>query len=175
MNLEGETIYLRRLTIDDAPIIHQWHNDSELYEYLVGQCHSPHMDQVKVWLTDRIKGSEREQTFGICLNDTNTLIGNVYLRNIDSFSKNAEFHIMLGNSKERSKGIGTEVMELIKRMSVDFLGLKRLYLYVLRSNERARKLYQKVGFLDEGVLKSHVRKKDRWVDVCVMGLSLEEK
>lgn len=50
--------------------------------------------------------------------------------------------------------------------------LKRVSLSVFRDNEVARRLYERVGFATEGVLRRYVRWEGHYEDLVVMGLWL---
>lgn len=50
--------------------------------------------------------------------------------------------------------------------------LRRVSLSVFQDNEVARRLYERVGFATEGVLKRYVRLERRYEDLVVMGLWL---
>lgn len=47
----------------------------------------------------------------------------------------------------RGKGIGTKALELVET-ACEFLGIKAVHLVVAHENSRAKKVYQKVGFIE---------------------------
>jgi RimJ/RimL family protein N-acetyltransferase len=55
------------------------------------------------------------------------------------------------------------------------LGLRRVYRFVLASNERAVSTYRRCGFVEEGGLRCHAWKRGAPVDVLVMGCLAEER
>ena len=54
------------------------------------------------------------------------------------------------------------------------LGLHRISLEVYSFNPRARHVYDKVGFVAEGVLRDALRWEDRWIDAIVMSMLAPE-
>jgi RimJ/RimL family protein N-acetyltransferase len=50
------------------------------------------------------------------------------------------------------------------------LNLHRVHLTVLKTNDRAISLYEKLGFKTEGILRDEQFRDGRYVDVIVMGI-----
>jgi ribosomal protein S18 acetylase RimI-like enzyme len=74
----------------------------------------------------------------------------------------------------RDRGIGRKLMQT----AIDAAkarGLERITLHVHANNERARKLYEKLGFKFEGVMRRAFKVDDYYDDVVVMGLVFEEE
>jgi RimJ/RimL family protein N-acetyltransferase len=73
----------------------------------------------------------------------------------------------------RSQGIGTRLVERGIEWAIG-AGAHKLSLQVWPHNERALGLYQKVGFVEEGQLRRHYRRRNGQLwDAVVMGLVLE--
>jgi RimJ/RimL family protein N-acetyltransferase len=79
-------------------------------------------------------------------------------------------HIFIGAQGQRSHGYGEATMQLALAHAFGDLGLHRIYLFVLASNEAAQRLYKKCGFVDEGCLHQHAFKRGCFEDLLVMGL-----
>ena len=70
--------------------------------------------------------------------------------NLDTSTGTAEFgRLLIGEPDALGKGIGREASELAIALSVS-AGLSELYLSVLKSNAKARALYDKLGFIVTG-------------------------
>ena len=67
------------------------------------------------------------------------------------------------------QGIGNALMTEILRLSDEWLMLKRIELGVISDNKRAQKLYEKHGFVIEGIKKYAVKKNGKFADEIVMG------
>lgn len=163
-------VYLRALDASDLERVFVWHNDRELYGQLGGTFRWVSRIAEEEWLHRRCAYSTSEVNLAICLKDTGEHIGNVYLRNIDWIARNAELHIFIGPAELRGHGYGREALELVLTHAFNDLGLERIYLYVLASNENAYRLYTKCGFVQEGTLRCHAYKLGKFEDVIVMGL-----
>lgn len=71
---------------------------------------------------------------------------------------------------ERSKGYGTKAFEAILKYCFEHWAMHRLWLCVLEKNEVAQKLYKKVGFSLEGVMREAIFRNGKWNDYLVMSI-----
>jgi RimJ/RimL family protein N-acetyltransferase len=96
-------------------------------------------------------------------------VGNVWLADIDRRHRKAEVRVLIGDRPTMGGGAGSTAIDLMARHAFDTLGLHRVYAYVLAFNPRARRAFEKAGFVLEGTLKD-----DRWdgaqfVDAFLLG------
>jgi L-phenylalanine/L-methionine N-acetyltransferase len=68
----------------------------------------------------------------------------------------------------RSKGVGSALLAEAFRWA-RWAGVEKLALTVYPENERARRLYEKFGFAEEGRLVGHSKKRHGYEDEIVMG------
>ena len=78
------------------------------------------------------------------------------LKNIDLKNESAEFDIYL-KPGDSGKGIGYAGMAALMHIAFEGLRLNRLYAYYFENNERAGKMYKKIGFESEGLLRECVK------------------
>ena len=81
---------------------------------------------------------------------------------------------LLKTKEERGKGYSK--LATLKTLEFGFnqLGLNRIYLFVQSNNEPAIKLYEKLGFQNEGELRNSVFKNGKFINEKVMGILKEE-
>jgi diamine N-acetyltransferase len=79
--------------------------------------------------------------------------------------------ILIGNKSLLGKGYGTEALLLISDFAFYHLNLHKIYAFVLASNKRARKSFEKAGFSLEGTLKGDRFVNDKYEDVYYLGKS----
>ncbi|MGL4741623.1 MAG: GNAT family N-acetyltransferase [Sarcina sp.] len=72
------------------------------------------------------------------------------------------------DSDYQSKGIGTLLMKKLISLADDFLKLKRLELQVFIDNEKAIKLYEKFGFIKEGIQEYSALKNNVYTHELMM-------
>jgi len=79
-------------------------------------------------------------------------VGNIQLSSVDYIHRNAEFGMIL-DKKEEGKGYATSACKLILRHAFEVLNLHRIYLSVAEQNKKAINLYERLGFVAEGIEK----------------------
>jgi len=174
----NEPAYLRALEATDLDRMHRWHNDRSLYEMIGGPFNFVSRHAAESWLerkTSYSSFSADEISLAICVRDSDKHVGNIYLRQINWISRNAELQIFIGDSEERSKGVGRSAVRQLLAYSFKDLGLYRVYLYVLTDNSAAIKAYERIGFKAEGMLRKHVFKNGVWKDVIAMGICADDE
>jgi len=96
-------------------------------------------------------------------------IGIVRLDEIDTINRS----IRVGGDlfpEFQGQGYGQKMMELIKRYCFRFLNVHRIWLLVLDTNERAKKVYRQAGFIDEGRQREAIFRDGRYVDYLMMSI-----
>lgn len=72
----------------------------------------------------------------------------------------------------RGVGVGTALIETALEVARATPMLRRVTLQVFANNERARRLYERCGFVEEGRLRGHVRIGDDYVDDIQMAVAV---
>ena len=80
------------------------------------------------------------------------------------------FRIALVGPHVFDQGYGTEATRLVRDWCFGELGLRRLALDVDATNERARRVYERVGFVDEGRRRQARLVDGEWHDVIDMAM-----
>jgi RimJ/RimL family protein N-acetyltransferase len=142
-----------------------WFNDRELARML-GRLNAVTPEAHERWFAGL---AERQDTLHFAIEVHGVHAGNVWLANIDRDHRKAEVRIAIGKPSQAGSGAGTEALQLISRYAFDTLGLHRVYAFVLAFNPRARRAFEKAGFVLEGTLRH-----DRWdghafVDTFLLG------
>ncbi len=75
---------------------------------------------------------------------------------------------MLVAADWRSRGVGSALLAEVFRWA-RWAGVEKLALTVYPDNDRARRLYEKFGFVEEGRLIGHSKKRHGYDDEIVMG------
>ncbi|MET8796291.1 GNAT family protein [Nocardia sp. NPDC004568] len=100
-------------------------------------------------------------------------VGEAVLNQWDPANRSCNFRILLGPAG-RGRGLGTEATRLIVGYGFERLGVHRIALEVYAFNRRAHRVYEKVGFREEGVLRQSLRYRDEWIDATVMSMLAHE-
>ncbi len=147
ISFRGTTVGLGPLTHEMIPLFHQWLNDPE-HSVLANNPFVPATrEQAEQSMERRLKEpNPQEVWFGIFALETAKPIGLCVLRHIAQTEGLAEFGIAIIDKAYWGKGYGTEATYLTMDFAFNGLGLHNVILIVAAYNERAIKVYQKVGF-----------------------------
>ena len=167
-SLVGETVALGPLRPDDSPLLFEWINDRELVT-LSAPFRLVSPEEHDAWFA-AVRARSGMKIFGIRLRDGDRLVGSCQLHSIDPEHRAAELQIRIGAADARGRGVGGEATRLLLRYAFDELDLHRVFLHVFEGNEPARRLYERVGFRTEGVLRQAARIEGEWVDVVLMAM-----
>ena len=100
-------------------------------------------------------------------------IGRCSIIKIDWKNSVAEVGIFLGRPYW-SQGYGTDAMRVLVRFIFNEMNMNKIKLHVFSFNERAKRVYEKIGFKVEGILRQELFREGRYHDVIVMGLLKSE-
>ncbi len=166
--LIGKRIYLRSLDGDDLERCLRWINDPDVITTL-GKRFPTSRTMEKEWLESQHK-SETDIVLAIILKDDDRHIGNCGFNDIDYPNHNAEFGIMIGEKDQWGKGYAVEAAQLLLNYGFNELNLHRISLEVYSHNTRARRAYEKAGFVHEGTLRESYFRGGAYHDTLVMAV-----
>ena len=153
--LETERLILSSITLADCSENYlSWLNDTDVNMYLESGFYQHNMQG----LVDFVNGyqSNKKAVFLVIrLKENNKHIGNIKIDKINYIHRNCEYGIMMGDKTEWGKGYAKEASIAIINYAFEDLGLNKVNLGVIDSNDVAVKLYEKIGFVVEGVLKQN--------------------
>jgi RimJ/RimL family protein N-acetyltransferase len=165
--LMGKRCRLRALDPSDAADVVRWHQDHE-FSVLDGNIYPPSAATTEAWLRAVSQASFSDVSLGIETAD-GRLIGYVRLKRGSPEDRHAEFGIAI----ERAywdQGYGTDATRTVLRFAFEEMQLHRVSLGVRADNLRAKHVYEKCGFREEGVLRAAKYVAGGWVDNVVMGV-----
>jgi RimJ/RimL family protein N-acetyltransferase len=175
--LTGEKVLLRPFTDADLPALRDALLDPEA-RILTGSVHDEAQARAGMseeeersaldWFATRNEQLDRLD-LAIIDKATGSCVGEAVLNQWDPGNENCNFRIFIGNGG-RDRGLGTEATRLIVGHGFERLGLHRISLEVYAFNPRARRVYEKVGFRPEGVLRESLRYNGEWVDATIMAI-----
>ncbi|GIP61052.1 GNAT family protein [Paenibacillus sp. FSL W8-0186] len=170
---ENKMIKLRKLSANDYTTYHDWRNDMEVMETTSLNFDIYTLEETEQFIS-AIAAQSTAKGYLIEYKETEQTVGIVSLINIDYKNRSAECVIDIGVKDVWGKGIGTAAISLILEYAFNELNLNRLYLQVFSFNERAIKLYEKMGFIHEGKFRQALYRKGKWHDIVIMGILKDE-
>ncbi len=101
-------------------------------------------------------------------------VGVIGLLGIDRKNSKAEYYITLGEPAAGGKGVAYEASRQLLIYAFEELGLNRVYLYTERENRRAQRLFERVGFRKEGLIRDDLFSRGQFVDRFAYGVTKEQ-
>lgn len=151
--LQGEKIYLRPLEVEDLSKRVEWVNDLEIRQYLMFDWPMS-ISKTKKWFHNQLF-DDSKHNFSIVDRETNQLIGMTGLIDVSLKHRRGQFYMTIGEKDFWGKRIPDENIPLVLEYGFGELGLEKIYLYTINVNDRARHVYLRNGFSEEGVLRKH--------------------
>lgn len=129
-------------------------------------------EELRRWYASRNEQPDRLD-LALVDNATGRCVGEAVLNEWDAADERCNFRILIGPDG-RDRGLGTEATRLMLGHAFGPLGLHRVSLEVYAFNPRARRVYEKAGFVAEGVDREAFRFDGHWVDVVRMAALAHE-
>ncbi|WP_043630140.1 GNAT family N-acetyltransferase [Nonomuraea candida] len=123
-------------------------------------------ESLRLWYSTRAGQADR---LDLAITAGGEYAGEIVLNELDTDNLACNLRIMLG-PRAAGKGYGTEAIELVLAHAFGTTPLHRISLGVYAFNERARHVYKKVGFVEEGVERDALLWDGRWHDAVLMSI-----
>ncbi len=101
-------------------------------------------------------------------------VGTIGLIDIDFKNSKAEYYIAMGELSYKGKGVAKEASKLILAYGFEQLNLNRIYLFTEVENVVAQKLFERVGFVREGIIRQDIVSHGRFVNRIAYGFLRED-
>ena len=172
--LHGEKVRFRELRTEDLPDLVRWWRNPEmalLQNYSVTpQPEDTVADMFRSWSTNTGPGGVG---FSVVDADTDVLIGHVTLYGASLPVRAATLAVLIGPDHV-DRGYGTDAVRLLTNFGFREMGLHRIELRVFAYNERARAVYRKVGYVEEGTRRGVAFHDGEFHDEVIMAVLAEE-
>lgn len=174
MLFESSRMRLRKMTMEDTELYHKWRNDVEVMHSTNPSLDVYSMEATKEFVDHVILGTHAAKSYIMVEKENEIPIGIVSLINIDYKNRNAECIIDIGEKEYWGKGYGSEGLKLLLDYVFYEMNLHRVSLKVFSFNDRAIRLYTKIGFQQEGISRQCLFRDGEWHDIIHMGLLQNE-
>ncbi len=157
-------IILRPLEPEDVDLLYRWENNMELWE--LSNTRAPFSRYV---LNEYIKNSakdiyETKQLRFIIENWEKHAVGAIDLFDFDPYHMRAGVGILIHNFEDRHRGYASDALEVLAYYALNTLGIKQLYANIGADNETSIVLFEKKGFVKNGVKKYWLKTASGWKD-----------
>jgi RimJ/RimL family protein N-acetyltransferase len=165
-------VTLRPLEFDDIDTLYAWESNSGL-DMSAGWSPKQGPAAFRHRYERRLTEPEADlYMFGIEVDKQ--LVGFVQLAMIDTTHRHAMLGIVLGAKELWGHGIGSTALRILMDYAFTVQGLERVYAEVYTFNTRSRRLFEGLGFQQEGLLRQHEYHNGSFQDLYVFGLLRSE-
>ncbi len=129
---------------------------------------------ITAWTYDQHRGALFDTNLAhlIIEDETDQAVGFILLAGLDSPHQNIEFRRIVVT--EKGHGYGQEAIQQVQRFAFTRLNAHRLWLDVKENNRRARYIYDKLGFREEGILRECLKNGEQFESLVVMSMLSHE-
>jgi RimJ/RimL family protein N-acetyltransferase len=160
VTLEGKIVRLEPLTLEHTAGVLAAGGDNSIWRFL-SNPEPTSMEQAQDWIEGRLA----EQSAGlrlpfavICLAD-GKFAGSTGYRSISRQHRTLELASWYGVAYQRT-GVNTECKYLLLKYAFEELGALRVSLNVDAENIRSRRAVERIGAVQEGILRKHLIRRD---------------
>lgn len=172
--IETERLVLRRFTLEDAKEIYEGYVNQEGFLYYANKEKRTLEEEI-----NSLKGIEDKYNnleyynWLITIKDTKNIIGAIHL-NVDNYNESVEFNYAI-DERYQCKGYMTEALEAVKNYCLNEIKVNRIFGGCEINNIASKKVMEKCSFIYEGTLRSHLKLKDGYHDMCVYSIVRDDK
>ncbi|NBE97837.1 GNAT family N-acetyltransferase [Nonomuraea sp. KC401] len=164
--LEGSRVTLRPVGPEHAEGLYELVRDPEVRR-LTGSQGEFDFEGARRWCASRAQHADR---LDLAIMTGDGYAGEVVLNALDPANLSCNLRIALIGSRVFGRGYGTEAIELVLGHAFGTTPLHRIELEVYAFNDRARHVYKKIGFVEEGVKRDSLLWDGAWHDCVIMAM-----
>lgn len=163
MKNQYSKINIRKFEKNDIENKVKWINDKSNNEFLHYDLPLEY-DKTLKWYN---ANKDRKDRYDAVIEYDKVPVGIIGLLNIDFKNLKAEYYITMGENQYKGKGIAYGASKKVIEYGFYELNLNKIYLYTEVENIVGQKLFNKLGFYKEGLIKEDLIingiKKDRYI------------
>ena len=137
-----DSLSLCALQMAHAAAMYRWMLDPEVSRN-IGLRTEPTLQKTEEWIK---RASTSREFFPLAIHWNGRHIGNVIFDQIAPDGSLARLSTYLGEPDARNQGLGTQALRASIEKAFDERGLQNIWLHVHSDNQRARRVYEKLGF-----------------------------
>lgn len=165
VELAGERLLLREVTLDDWPAVHEWASRSEACRYQTWGPNTPEETRAHVERVVTAANAEPRADFTLLavLKNSGRVVGHVSLMVRSRQFRTGEIAYIV-HPDVWGHGIASEMAQLLVGWGFDELGLHRVFGTCDPRNVGSARVLQKLGMTHEGRMRHTALIRDGWRD-----------
>ena len=166
--IETDRLYLEKLSLKHCQNYYlNWLHDQGVNQFL----ETGHIPNDLKQLEEFINSINPDEIFlAIHTKSENKHIGNIRLHSLNPKHGLAEYGIMIGDKESWGNGYAKEATTSLLDHCFQKLNIRKITLGVVEENIGALKMYEKLGFLQEGLLANHCFYNGAYKNIVRMAL-----
>jgi len=166
VELRTPRLRLRSLTPEDVPLVLGWARNPDVVQNFSFFEWGADPDRIRAYIEEKRRS---RSDLILAVFEGESYAGNVGLHELDAVNDNARLGMIL-RQEAWGRGIGGEALLGLMDHAFASMGLYKLYLNVFTTNEKGIHLYEKLGFLREGVMRSEYKLRGAYRDLLRMSV-----
>jgi diamine N-acetyltransferase len=167
VKLENDIVYLRALEPEDLAFLFEVENDVTYWEVSNTQKPFSRKDLKDYLINSNRDIYEVKQLRLVIESKVDRMpIGLIDIFDFDPFNKRAGLGILIKENYQ-NMGFGTSTIKLLNDYAFRYLDLLQLYAHVPSNNKASISLFEHLGFVKTGILKSWLKTEKGFIDVLV--------
>jgi RimJ/RimL family protein N-acetyltransferase len=167
-------VHLRPLAESDVDHILAWVNDSEIVGHIAAFSGHAFTREQELAYIRQIQASTADRVWSIEEAATGRYLGQCGVHQIHARSKVGRLACIIAGRGDHGRGFGSAAIRATLDHAFGGLGLHKVWLMIFRANERGRRTYGRIGFVEEGVLREEYFHDGGWHDMLRMSLLARE-
>ena len=170
----GMSIRLRPLCEEDVDNIMTWVNEPAVVGNLAAFSGAPLSREEELAWVRRTMTSSSERVWSVFAEPDGRYLGQVGIHQIHQRSAVGRLGVVIAARAEMGRGHGSAAISRALDSAFSELGLHKVWLMVFSENLRSRGIYQRLGFVEEGLLREEYFHDGRWHDMVRMSVLARE-
>jgi ribosomal-protein-alanine N-acetyltransferase len=174
--LQTPRLALRDLAPSDGPLIFRFANDDSINRYLgFGSIRSESGTNEYIATAMSAANAKPRLSYklAMAIKPSDELSGSCWLDIEDPDSHNASIGYFV-DKRHWGNGYATEMIKSLIHFGFQDLELHKIHANCDAENPATRRVLEKVGMREEGLLRQHCLRSYGWADVCIYGILCSE-
>jgi RimJ/RimL family protein N-acetyltransferase len=173
--LAGKLVSLTAVERQDLALLKKWRNNPEFRKHFREYRELNDVMQER-WFENRVVNDHSTEMFAIRDAANGELLGCAGLAYINWVHRHADLSLYIGwnDAYIDEKGYAEESCTLLLDYAFMEIGLNKVWTELYEFDEKKIKLYGKIGFIQDGILRQHCFHKGRWWNSIILSMLAEE-
>ncbi|MEW5854107.1 MAG: GNAT family protein [Myxococcota bacterium] len=175
LEIRSPRLVLRTLSVEHVPLVLQWAADPDVVKNFSFFEKGADPERIAAYIREK-QASPGDLLLAVFERDVDgneAYAGNAGLHEWDTVNDNARVGIIL-RKEAWGRGIAQEALCALMHTALTKMGLHKIYLNVFTTNEKGIHLYDKLGFVKEGVMRAEYKLRGEYRDMLRMSVLRSE-